>query len=859
MGTTHSEAVGDELHRARVEVSTGNPNSVITPGIIGELYWDSVAERLYIAKGITNTDWSDTGSPFDQITELLDAPSSISAGLVFQGNAGGTAMEFGQNFTLTGSPTLANLTLTGNLTITGTVDGIDVATDVPANTTHRSSDGSDHTFIDQDVTVGASPTFVNLTLTGILDTTTLLVKDNNIVLGNVAVPTDITADGGGFILKADSDITILWRNAKNAWDFNQSIDLLGNNLISTGIVSVGTVIASLVLVDNLRLDGNTLSSSNANGNIDITPNGTGFVLLATTEVNGVLTLRPTANISTVRTNDSDSRLDFIAERTVPTDIAFRFKDAADNWSMEILDNGFMGIGGRTLPAGILHTDSNQPTIRFYDATLLAAQQTNVRIGRSDVANESFGIEYRQHATKSLVSLHISGDAFGSALTIEKGGNVGIGISTPDGKLHVHSGSAGAVTASSAADGIVVENSANTGISILTPDASIGRVIFGTPSDNFGAFITWSFSSSDFSVGTSKAGARFRLTSDQETTNLTLTGGFGSELATFAKDVVITGALSGLTQLTVDNIDINGNTISATNINGDLILDAFTAGTGVVKVTDQLEIVGFTSQLLLTDTDNDKTFIVKNNLGDFSITEVGGNNSFKILGGAAVNSLKITANQVEIGTRLDVDNLRLDDNTISSTDINGNINLSPDGTGTVGIGTATPDASAKLDVASTTKGFLSPRMTETQRDAIASPATSLKIYNTTVDKYEIFTGTVWKSFSTEDLTTVVAQETFASTNVRFFGELALPAAQGWTDTATGPATIDLQTQLVFGVSKQVVRHNDNTTGGSTTTKILLTVQNWIDINNFGASYSGISRLDTVTGTNGFFSGWQANAA
>lgn len=48
----------------------------------------------------------------------------------------------------------------------------------------------------------------------------------------------------------------------------------------------------------------------------------------------------------------------------------------------------------------------------------------------------------------------------------------------------------------------------------------------------------------------------------------------------------------------------------------------------------------------------------------------------------------------------------------------------------GIGTNTPDASAALDISSTTKGLLIPRMTTAQRDAIASPATGLLIWNTT---------------------------------------------------------------------------------------------------------------------------------
>lgn len=42
----------------------------------------------------------------------------------------------------------------------------------------------------------------------------------------------------------------------------------------------------------------------------------------------------------------------------------------------------------------------------------------------------------------------------------------------------------------------------------------------------------------------------------------------------------------------------------------------------------------------------------------------------------------------------------------------------------------PDSSAILDLKSTTQGFLTPRMTETERDAIDNPATSLLIYQTT---------------------------------------------------------------------------------------------------------------------------------
>jgi hypothetical protein len=48
---------------------------------------------------------------------------------------------------------------------------------------------------------------------------------------------------------------------------------------------------------------------------------------------------------------------------------------------------------------------------------------------------------------------------------------------------------------------------------------------------------------------------------------------------------------------------------------------------------------------------------------------------------------------------------------------------------IGIGTTSPAATAALDIESTTKGLLIPRLTQTQRNAIQSPATGLMIFCT----------------------------------------------------------------------------------------------------------------------------------
>jgi hypothetical protein len=62
--------------------------------------------------------------------------------------------------------------------------------------------------------------------------------------------------------------------------------------------------------------------------------------------------------------------------------------------------------------------------------------------------------------------------------------------------------------------------------------------------------------------------------------------------------------------------------------------------------------------------------------------------------------------------------------------------------TVAIGTATPSASSLLQLDSTSKGLLQPRMTTVERDAITSPAEGLTIFNTTTHKPNYYNGTVW---------------------------------------------------------------------------------------------------------------------
>ena len=72
-----------------------------------------------------------------------------------------------------------------------------------------------------------------------------------------------------------------------------------------------------------------------------------------------------------------------------------------------------------------------------------------------------------------------------------------------------------------------------------------------------------------------------------------------------------------------------------------------------------------------------------------------------------------------------------------------VSMTVDTEGDIGIGGA-PVATALLELTSTSKGFLPPRMTTTQRDAISSPATGLMIYNTSTNKLNFYNGTAWEA-------------------------------------------------------------------------------------------------------------------
>ena len=133
--------------------------------------------------------------------------------------------------------------------------------------------------------IGAA-TGTSLTLTGDLtvngtttnlNSTNLVIEDKNIVLGDTATPTDVTADGGGLTLKGATDKTFNWVDATDSWTSSEHLNLLTGKEFKINGTSVlsGSTLGSGVTGSSLTSVG-TISSGTWNGTtIAIANGGTG--------------------------------------------------------------------------------------------------------------------------------------------------------------------------------------------------------------------------------------------------------------------------------------------------------------------------------------------------------------------------------------------------------------------------------------------------------------------------------------------------------------------------------------------------------------------------------------------------------
>ena len=211
----------------------------------------------------------------------------------------------GSLFVTTGDLTLANSS--SNKNITFSVNRSDTQENAIVINSNARSIGLYPTIASSTVNLGGDLVVNgNLTVEGTtttLNTSIFTVEDKNIVIANVASPTNSTADGAGIIIKGTTDKTIAYSNTSNWLDISETVNLAsgkalyingtkvidGNSLGSAitsipGVTSFGTqnvvnVGPGIPPVTQMRLENHRVSTVSNNYDIELEPDGTGNVAL----------------------------------------------------------------------------------------------------------------------------------------------------------------------------------------------------------------------------------------------------------------------------------------------------------------------------------------------------------------------------------------------------------------------------------------------------------------------------------------------------------------------------------------------------------------------------------------------------
>ena len=160
-----------------------------------------------------------------------------------------------------------------NSTVSGTSDQIVYTNGIISLATNVTAPGN--LIVTGDLTVQGNTTTLN--------TSTLVVEDKNIVLSNVASPTDATADGAGITVLGATNKTLNWVDATDSWTSSENLNLssgknykingttvLSSDTLSSGVVnssltSVGTIVTGTWQASTLGLSYGGTGATTASG------------------------------------------------------------------------------------------------------------------------------------------------------------------------------------------------------------------------------------------------------------------------------------------------------------------------------------------------------------------------------------------------------------------------------------------------------------------------------------------------------------------------------------------------------------------------------------------------------------------
>lgn len=331
---------------------TGGTTTAMTLSGTGNLVTTgSVTASSIIKSGGTSSQFLKANGDVDS-NVYLTAESDTLATVTGRGATTSTAVTFN------GGITTSTLTTTGNVTIGG------------------------------NVTINGTTTTINAT--------TLTVDDTNIVLGDVASPTNVTADGGGITLKGATDKTFNWVSATGAWTSSEDMNLLtgkvyeingttvlsatalgsgvtGSSLTSVGTISTGTWQATAVAVAYGGTGATTAAGARTNLGLAIGSNVQAWDgdldAIAALAGNSGFLKKTAANTWTLDTN---TYLTSFTETdpTVPSHVKSITTTQVSNWDTAYTDRNKWDGGATGLVAATGRTSLGATTVgsNFFTAT-----------------------------------------------------------------------------------------------------------------------------------------------------------------------------------------------------------------------------------------------------------------------------------------------------------------------------------------------------------------------------------------------------------------------------------------------------------------------------------------------------------
>jgi hypothetical protein len=230
------------------------------------------------------------------------------------------------------------------------------------------------------------------------------------------------------------------------------------------------------------------------------------------------------------------------------------------------------------------------------------------------------------------------------------------------------------------------------------------------------------------------------------------------------NIVLAGTLevanggTGLTSITANRIPY-GNGTSALQTSANLTFDGTTlTNTGNAVIVDnsanaalRITQTGAGNALLVEDSSNpDATPFVVAADGSVGVGTATPSNKLSVVGGRT----NLTANNetfslgVQYATGVGLYYIGATNSVTPDlvfSQVGGLERMRLTNDGSLGLG-VTPSSSALLEVSSTTKGVRMPNMTTTQKNAIASPAAGLMVFDTTLSKLSVYTGAAWQTIT-----------------------------------------------------------------------------------------------------------------